>query len=369
MSELAKPDFIKTSQADILTAYVKNYELVSGKKLQPAQIEQLLINSGSYMLYLNALRIQSAAEQNLPQFATYPALDLLAKGAGVIRIPAKPASCQLLLTLVAGHGNLIIPAGIRVQSQDGLATFVIQSNTIVAPAENSKTVDAVCDTEGVIGNGYVAGKISVMLDPQAYLSTASNVAITAGGSDTETDDQLRERFYLAPNSYSTAGSKNSYLYHAKSASPLILDVAINNGGGGVVNIYPLVNGTVTPAEILNAVLAACNSEKVRPLTDTVNVFSPTIVNYAVNVSLIVYASADSIAVQAAAVAALTKLTGDNNKKLGIDVILTQLIAAASVPGVAKVILNSPVADVVLDNTQVGICTGVTVAVTGTNNDK
>ena len=236
------------------------------------------------------LKLQSAALQNLAQFATYPVLDYICQPFGVTRDPAQYARVKATLTLVSGHGQLTIPAGIRVQSQDGLATFKLLTNVIVAPDVNSVIVDLICDTAGKVGNDYTAGKISVILDPQAYLSAAVNNELTAGGSEVESDDNMRSRLYLASAAFSCAGPDDAYIYWAKTASPLITDVKVSNGGGGVVNIYPLVPGGATPDVVLDAVAAVCSAKDKRPTSDQVSVISPTVVNYAIDVDYYVYSS-------------------------------------------------------------------------------
>lgn len=362
-------DFTGATQASILASLVAEFEARSGRVLQPAQVEMFLINSIAYQLELNNQRINSAANQNLAQFSVGAALDLLVANAGVTRLPALPSSCTALITLVTGHGALVIPAGTRIQTQDGIATFKTTADISVAIGIDTAIATLACDTPGSFSNGYPIGVVSVILDPQAYIATIASTDITVGGSEIESDDNLRGRFFLAPNSYTTAGSTDSYIYWSKTASPLIIDVSVNNGGGGVVNIYPLVASGTTPTEILTAVLAVCNGDKVRPLTDTVNVITPTVTNYTVDISITKYASADSVILLAAANAAVNALVLANAQMLGIDIILSQIVAAASVPGVAKIVVNTPTADIVLLNTAVGICTSVTMAITGINSDK
>lgn len=366
-----EPDFINVTQDDILTRFVANYQLLTGKSLQPAQAEQLIINAGAYEVYLQALRVQKAAVQNLVQFATGFVLDSLAKLFNVTRLPAQAASCKATLVLIAGHGDLVIPAGTRIQSQDGLATFTLQEATPVASDTDSVIVDLLCDTTGIAGNNYLAGQVNVILDPQAYLVSAVNNDMTVGGSDIESDDNLRERIYDAPSAYSVAGSKGAYKYFAKSASPLIIDVAVpDTPGEGLVQIYPLVDGGPTPQEILDSVEAACNPDEVRPLTDTVKALSPTFSNYNIDIGLVLYGSADSASTLSTSYNKVYALAMANNKKLGLDAVISQLVAAASIDGsIYKVVVNSPANDIVVDPTHVAYCTGVNVHIVGINNEK
>jgi phage-related baseplate assembly protein len=372
---MTEPDFIKITQADIVSSFVKNYEQayfnLTGNTVtvQPAQAEMLLIEAGAHEIYLHALRVQSAAVQNLAQFATYPQLDLLAEPFGVSRLPAQPSLCIAGFVLNGGHGDLVIPAGTRIQSDDGIATFFTVKPIPVLADVNYIQAPLVCDTPGTVGDGYAIGKIKEILDPQPYLASVTNIDITAGGSNAESDAGLRARLFLSSNAFSVAGPADAYKFLAKSASPLVLDVGINNGGGGLVNIYPLVAGGTTPTEILNAVNTACSPKDKRPTSDTVSVISPTALNYTVDIDLIVYGTvADPAALVSEAVAKVRAVTDRNASKLGVDAIVSQLIAAASLQGVYKVIVNSPLADVVVSETQVAICAALDITLAGFNND-
>jgi phage-related baseplate assembly protein len=370
------PDFIQITADQVVAEYVNNYEQAYlddtgiAKTIQPAQGEMLVGNSVAYLAYLVLRKIQGAALQNLTQFATYPVLDYRCQDFGVTRLPAQYAACTIEFTMAAGHGDRVLPAGMRIQSTDSLATFELSADLVVAAGVNVIRAAAVCDTAGIVGNGYVAGKINVILDPQPYLSSAVNVDTTSNGADLESDQNLRERLYLAPGAFSTAGCEDGYKYYARSASSLVLDVSVNNGAGGLVNLYPLVAGGLTSQVILDAVNTACSPKTVRPTNDEVHVYSPQAVNYNVDISIVAYASvADTTALITQSHSAVQALADGNSKKLGIDIIVSQFIIAAGVSGVAKVVVNSPAADIVLDDTQVGICTGVNVVLTGLNNDK
>lgn len=370
------PDFIKTTQEAVLSLFIQNYEdayfQLTGKtiELHPAQAEQLLVNSGSYMVWLNMLKMQSAALQGLPQFATYPVLDYIAQPFGVTRLAAQPSKCTIQFSLIAGHGDLVIPAGTRVQSQDGLSNFATQSDIPVVAGVNTITAIVVCDTPGVAANGYVAGKVSIILDPQAYLTAAVNVDTTNGGSDIESDASLRSRLFVSNAAFSTCGSDDGYIFYAKSASPLILDVFPANSGNGQVNLYVLVAGGATPPEILADVEAACSPKNRRPTSDTVNALSPTIAFYDVVYDIVAYSNVpDTAALVAQSQAAVRAVTDRNSQNLGIDIILSEIVAAAKVDGVADIIIHSPSANSSIDKTQATVCNSIAGTLTGLNNDR
>jgi phage-related baseplate assembly protein len=230
-------------------------------------------------------------------------------------------------------------------------------------------VDALCQTAGIVGNAYDPGKISILLDPQPFVTDAANIDSTNGGNDAETDDQLRSRIELAPSSFSVAGPTGAYQFFAKSAHVTIVDVAVITTNPGEVTLYPLCEGGVLPStEIQAAVLSTCNDQKVRPQNDTVLVDVPVIVPYAINVQLTLYTGAIDQDVLDAVNANLAAFQSERQNKLGMDVKRTQISALSTITDkVYDVNVVSPAADIIADDKTYPQCTGITVTIIGSNN--
>lgn len=381
---LPDPVFIENDPQAIIAECVASYEAATGRTLEPAQAEMFIINALAYRETLERSRIQYAAQQNLVAFASFPMLDYLGELVGVVRLPPEAAQTTLLLTLVEGHGDVVIPQGLRVRTTDGRIVFELIQDTAVLSTDNTVEVTAIAQTQGKSANDYAPGSISVILDPQPYLAMASNTTTSEGGSDEETDDQLRQRIYLAPNSFSTAGPYKAYEFWAKSASPLIIDVEVDNRHyqdgdtipdgksvgdpiPGTVEVFPLVEGLdTTPSEILDAVDAVLNAEKIRPLNDTVYVTSPTAVDTAITVGLIVYAGAVQADILPVVQSNLEAFRDGRRKLLGQDVVIDQVKALCMVEGVYKANVTVPSSDLIIQKTQFANITAINVTVTGTN---
>jgi phage-related baseplate assembly protein len=363
------PQFIERDAQKIISEMVALYEQITGKTLQPAQPERLLINAFAYRELLLRQGIQSAALQNLVDFSTAPVLDYLGALVGVTRLAAAPAECVIRFTLVAGHGNVTIPAGTRVSSLDGKAVFRTKEAANVLVGINTADVEADCDTSGIIGNGYTVAQIATILDPQAFIVSATNLATTAGGADEETDEHLRDRIKLAPASFSNAGSAGAYKYWAKTANANIIDVAILQPTPGTVNIYPLMaNGAVTPNAVLGAVLEACNDEKVRPLTDTVEALAPTRGTYTIVIELTLYDYAVQSVVVNEVTANINAFITDKRLKLGVDIKRSQIIHECVIDGVFDAVVkngSSAFVDLVAGPNEYFFCTSVNISVVGT----
>lgn len=358
------PDFIDRDPEAILAEVISLYETELGRTVYPAQAERLVINGIVAVELIILEKLQRAMEQMLLSFASAPALDYLAELVGVTRLPAQGAGCTLEFTLVTGHGGVVIPAGTRVATVDGRVVFQTQDNYTVASGTDVVEVEAFAATLGTVGNGYAAGEVNTILDPQAFIQSVENLAETAGGADAETDDELRDRTRLAPASFSVAGPKNAYKYFARTASSAIIDVAVQQITPGTVGVYPLVAGGTTPSEILTLVENTLNDDSVRPLCDTVVVESPDVVAYDIDVEITTYEDADTELIQSAIEAALQTLTDSRAATLGRDVNVSQVIAACMVDGVFDVTVVAPVADVVVAFNEVAIVGTIDVTITG-----
>jgi phage-related baseplate assembly protein len=216
----------------------------------------------------------------------------------------------------------------------------------------------------------VPNKVTIILDPQPFLSTAQNIDETAGGTNSESDPELRERIYLAPSTFSVAGPKRAYEFFAKSAHPGIVDVAITSPVPGEVHIFPLMeNGGMPDTEILDAVFAICNGDKIRPLTDTVIVAAPSIVNYSITVNLTLLTDAVDSEVLQQVTEALNGYKKARESKLGLDVVKNQINALCMLPGkVYNAVVVQPVADIVAAPEVYANCTGITVNLVGTSDE-
>ena len=74
MTQLPEPNFIDRDPELITKEWVELYEKKSGKVLQPAQIERLMVDVGAYRETILRMKIQETAKQNL---LSYAPLDIL----------------------------------------------------------------------------------------------------------------------------------------------------------------------------------------------------------------------------------------------------------------------------------------------------
>jgi phage-related baseplate assembly protein len=195
------------------------------------------------------------------------------------------------------------------------------------------------------------------------ITPADNTTIPPTPAVMEDDADYRARIQLSMEGYSCAGPVGSYQYLTKSASADVLDASVTSPVAGTVLVSVLSrtgNGSALPGT-LSAVQAALSAETVRPLCDTVQVQTATIIQYSINAVLTFPATVDAATVTANALAS-AQAYADARHKVGASVTVAGVHGALMVPGVINAVLQAPgmTADIVPTDTQATYCTGITL---------
>ena len=343
MTQLPEPNFIERNPETITKEWVELYEQKSGKVLQPAQIERLMVDVGAYRETILRMKIQETAKQNLLSYAPLDILEHIGEPLGVQKLLANCSVTVLNFKVDnALDFDFVIDKGTEVETKDGLFVFQTIEPVILKAGQTEISVDASCETPGSAANNYIIGSINNLITPLSYISEVSNTTISAGGADDEEAESLRERIRQAPEKFSNAGSRGAYRYHTLTAHQSIIDVAINSPSPGVVNIYPLTLDGNPNDEIIRIVQAYLSDDKIRPLTDLVQVLSPTKKDFTIDATIYLYQDSDVTSVQKTINAKLNEYKISLSEKLGKNVIQTQIISILnSVYGVFKVVLKTP----------------------------
>lgn len=181
----------------------------------------------------------------------------------------------------------------------------------------------------------------------------------------ESDERLRRRVLLKPESFSSAGPAGAYVYYALTADPTLRDataVSLSPGNVTVTLMASQSNPTPTNGQ-LAAVAIALSADDARPLTDVVSVLPPSIVNVAVVAELTIYPGPDGNIVRQKAIDQLNAFLM-SNAYLGRNLPRSAIFSRLHVEGVMGVNLISPAADVVIDQREAIAITSVSVTVTG-----
>ena len=119
------------------------------------------------------------------------------------------------------------------------------------------------------------------------------------------------------------------------------------------------DGTASP-ELLATVDTALNDEDVRPVGDRVVVQSAKITRYGIEATLYLHPGPEVAPILTAANERLRNYV-EGVRRLGRSIRRSSMNAALTVEGVEHVDIIKPAADIVLDKTQAGYCTGFTIS--------
>lgn len=181
----------------------------------------------------------------------------------------------------------------------------------------------------------------------------------------ESDDAFRERIQLSWAQLNTAGARNAYRFHAKSADNDVLDADAygpeTHNRPGEVDVYVLSRTGNGEAGIIliETVMNTLSADEVRPLTDFVSVKSATVASYAVTSELDIPDGPDAQTVLENAISTLTSYT-QLSHRINAIVPLSAIYASLQQPGVSRVKLISPTADLEAAAGQAPWCSAINV---------
>ena len=362
--------FADKAADEIESDIINLYENLAGRTLAKGDPVRLFLESIVLIIVHQRSLIDYAAKMNLLAYAEGDYLDHIGALVDVTRLTASSAMTTLKFTLSEVQPSVvIIPEGIRVSPGNGEILFATTESVEIQSGDREVVVTAQCTEPGTQGNGFVAGQIRKLIDPFPYEMTVENISESYGGSDTENDENFRERIQIAPESYSVAGPNGAYEYWARSAHQDIIDVAVigpPDTEPGNVNIYPLmINGDLPTQEILDAVFEVCNAEDKRPDTDFVHVLSPEAVNFELNVRYWIdrKRATQAVQIQNAVEAAVNGWITWQRSKLGRDLNPSELNHRMVAAGAKRTEIISPDFKV-LTASQVAIMTSKTLTLGG-----
>ncbi|QIR27781.1 baseplate J/gp47 family protein [Kluyvera genomosp. 3] len=201
--------------------------------------------------------------------------------------------------------------------------------------------------------------------PRQVISPAEPESIPPVEAVMEDDDAFRERIQLSWAQLNTAGARNAYRFHAKSADKDVLDADAygpeTHNCPGEVDVYVLSrtgDGTASEA-LLSTVAGTLNADEIRPLTDLVNVKSAVIADYAITAELEIPDGPDAQTVLENARTVVTRYA-ELSHRIKALVPLSALYAALQQPGVVRVRLTSPAEDIEQEAGQAPWCSAITI---------
>ncbi|AWK52203.1 hypothetical protein DIC82_14880 [Clostridium beijerinckii] len=274
-------NFVDINPETIFNDMLNTVETELGQTLHDGDERKLFLRSLMPIVVGMANKINDTANQNLLKSARDEKLDAIAKDYhSTSRLQATYSFCSGKVKLsTAQNEDILIKAGTKV-TPDGMTMFKIRDDVIVLKGTLEANIILIAASTGEKYNGFEIGKINHIVDPIAYVSEIYNTEVSKSGSDIEDDKSYRERSRLSMESKSTAGPDGAYEYFAYSADNSISGIKVTSPTPGVVKIFVVVDdGEIPSQEILDKVYEQCSPKDRRPLTDKVEVGTPTVSNY------------------------------------------------------------------------------------------
>ncbi|MCY7485821.1 baseplate J/gp47 family protein [Paenibacillus alvei] len=356
LNDLPDIQFVEVDVSKTVQNMIITYEAITNRKLYPADPVRLFLLSIAQIIVQQRAVINQTAKQNLLRYAQDDYLDHLGAMVETERLAAAPAMTTVRFHLsVPLSEAVLIPSGTRVSP--GNETF-FATTTVGEIRPGTLYIDLSCSclTPGQGGNGYIPGQLNTLVDPLPWVERVENITESSGGTDREGDDRYRERIYTSPERFSVAGPTGAYQYWARSANKDILDVLVWSPAPVEVEIRVLMrDGELPSSDILQAVHSACNSDRVRPLTDKVTVLAPDVVNYDIDLTYWIDSrnATDAANIQNRVQLAVETYIQWQKARIGRDVNPSELIRLIMNAGARRVSVTSP-AYTVVEKTQVAI---------------
>ncbi|VVO03016.1 hypothetical protein PS834_02818 [Pseudomonas fluorescens] len=179
----------------------------------------------------------------------------------------------------------------------------------------------------------------------------------------EADDSLRERTQMAWEGLSTAGPRNSYIFHARAADGRVADATAESPSPAVVVVTVqgmLADGSAEPG-VLAVVDAYLSDDDRRPVADRLTVQAAQILRYQVKATLFLKTSGPETEPARAAAEQRLKDYVHQRRRLGMEVSESAIHAALHVEGVRKVVLEGWT-DIIATPYQAPFCTDIQLSV-------
>lgn len=364
---------IEQIKKEMVDDYHRAYEQETGESiiLYPAHKDRIKLNIVANKLYQAYQCIDNGFKMNFLRYAYGEYLDQLGANRKLYRQEARPAVTILRFELEEARSQVTaIPQGKRATAGDNVY-FATDDYAEIPAGELTIDVAATCTQAGTAGNGYSTGQINALADKIPYIASVSNVSDSSGGSAKESDSDFRERVYLAPSSYSTAGTEDAYVYWIKQYnSAAIEDVKVQTKEDATVDIRLVLSGGELPSKaFLDGITTYLSSSGIKPLTDKIVVSAPDVVEYNLDCTYyIARSNKDNVnTIQEMAADAVNEWVLWQKTHIGADINTDMLIAYLRVAGVKRAVIRSPGYTAITDM-QIAVAANVTLQYGGLEND-
>lgn len=266
----------------MMLAYVE----AGGDILYPGDEKEMLLRSVQADIVQVFAGVDNALRMQTLRYAVGDYLDVLGELRGCERIRASTATAKVSITTNATGETGTLKAG-TAMTCDGEKFYLLEDEILLSGYQETLTATVVADREGTSGNGLTAGAEMSLAAQNPAINSIVVTESATGGNEKEEDDVYRERIRNYGLASVTTGPQRQYESAAEEVSSGIIDAHAINLGDGEVGVYLIISDDVSdPSTLMHSVEVALSAEDVRPLTDIVNVYQATDVEYTLNVEYV-----------------------------------------------------------------------------------
>lgn len=343
-------------ETEMLQWYQDKYKEITGKEvvLSRASTTRITLQCCAYYMFQIMEKVNFAGKMNTLKDAYGDYLINLGIMKKVSPKAAKGATATIRFSLSEARTSATgIPKGSRVTAGDGVYFATNEYDEIPA---GSLYVDirATCMTAGTAGNVYGINDLKYMVDYIPMVESATNITASENGTDAESEEDLKEDIYLAPDGYTSGGTGAAYEKIVREYNETITDVKTRTPEPCVVEIMCLLqNGELPGEEFLSGLEEYMMQTDKKMLTDKIEVKAPDKFEFEVSLTYWISQSdkarAETISTEVKK--AVEEYISWQKSKIGRDINPDELQQRVKVAGAKRMKITKPVFTV-LEDTQV-----------------
>lgn len=340
-------------ETEMLQWYQDKYKEITGKEvvLSRASKTRITLQCCAYYMFQIMEQVNFAGKMNTLKDAYGDYLTNLGIMKKVSPKAAKGATATIRFSISEARTSATgIPKGSRVTAGDGVYFATNEYDEIPA---GSLHVDirATCMTAGTSGNVYGINDLKYMVDYIPMVESATNITASENGTDAESEEDLKEEIFLAPDGYTSGGTGAAYEKMARDYNETIADVKARTPEPCVVEVVCLLQGGERPGEeFLSGLKEYMMQTDKKMLTDRIETKAPDKSEFEVSFTYWINQSdkarADSIRTEVEK--AVDDYVSWQKAKIGRDINPDELQQRIKVTGAKRMRITKPVFTVVED---------------------
>lgn len=332
--------------------------------------EKLKLDAVGMLIHQVKEYIDFVGKQNLIKYATGAFLENITASLQIFRKEGTSSAATVRFQLSSPREEVyLIPAGTRCATEDDMY-FTVIDNVEIEAGELYKDVKCACETVGIEGEGYLPGEINILVDALPYIESVQNIDTSAGGTDPESDDDLAERFLLAPSAFNAWGGEPYYVYHVKNCNRNIGDIVTDSPEPCITNISFIMNdGSLPDDTVIKTVQEYINNVCVREIGDVVTVKRPDSVEFEIDIKYFINESdrKNLLSIHDEVQKAVDEYIRWQTEKFGRDINPDMLLHFVMSAGAKRVVIKKPGYSVLTPG-QIAVCQGSNCSYGGMEDD-